>query len=197
MPKSNSFGFTLIELLIVIGVIGVLAVLVIVGINPVQQLARGRDAGRKIIVGQLSKAVQAYYTSNNSTYPVGSGYINPPVLLGDWIATLVNSGEIKKAPNAVPYKTGVPTCRNDNDLEGNSVNGWCYRLNSTSTEAMVYTALESDSERNKCPGSGGTTSCPHAVFMWDSKRDSTCVVCVPCETNINKVAFDTPCKAIQ
>ena len=45
-------GFTLIELLIVMAILGVLAVVVLVAINPIQQLARTRDTGRKSGVTQ-------------------------------------------------------------------------------------------------------------------------------------------------
>lgn len=44
MKNIKNFGFTLIELLIVMAILGVLAVVVLVAINPVQQLARTRDA---------------------------------------------------------------------------------------------------------------------------------------------------------
>ena len=58
--KNYLKGFTLIELLIVIAILGVLAVVVLVAINPVQQLARTRDAGRKSSVAQIGHAVAAY-----------------------------------------------------------------------------------------------------------------------------------------
>jgi type IV pilus assembly protein PilA len=85
-------GFTLIELLIVIAILGVLAVVVLVAINPVQQLARTRDAGRISTVSQLGHSVEAYYTSHNGTYPATG--------LGG-ITTLVSTGEITQVPAEV------------------------------------------------------------------------------------------------
>jgi len=64
--KHLSFGFTLIELLVVIAILGVLAGAILVAINPLEQLARGRDAGRKSTVDELGHATQAYYTAQNA-----------------------------------------------------------------------------------------------------------------------------------
>lgn len=61
-------GFTLIELLIVIAVLGVLATVVIIIINPLQQFAKARDAGRISDITQIANALQAYYTINGK-YP--------------------------------------------------------------------------------------------------------------------------------
>ena len=66
--KKLSKGFTLIELLIVIAVIGVLAAVILVAIDPIEQLARGRDAGRKSTNVQLGRALEAFY-ANTGSYP--------------------------------------------------------------------------------------------------------------------------------
>ncbi len=69
MTNITRKGFTLIELLIVMAILGVLAVVVLVAINPVQQLARTRDAGRKSGVTQMGHALEAFYTSQGAEYP--------------------------------------------------------------------------------------------------------------------------------
>lgn len=57
-------GFTLIELLVVISLIGVLAVAVLSAINPIEQLNKGRDAGRRADSAQIINAIDRYYASN-------------------------------------------------------------------------------------------------------------------------------------
>lgn len=57
-------GFTLIELLVVISLIGVLAVAVLSAINPIEQLNKGRDAGRRADSSQIINAIDRYYASN-------------------------------------------------------------------------------------------------------------------------------------
>ncbi len=125
---SSSSAFTLIELLIVIAVLGVLAAVVLIAIDPLEQLARGRDSGVKQSVGQLGRAVQSYYTVNQAL----------PLANTSWITTLVNSGEIKIAPssNVAPGCTG-----------GGIQNNLCYKI--SGTDFIVYTILESKSENTK------------------------------------------------
>src|SRR3989338_2644309 len=95
-------GFTLIELLIVIAIIGVLAVVILVAINPQEQLARTRDAGRTSTVTQLGHAFQAYGTSHEGDY-VAEG--------NTWITALVTAGEIATVPEALNYSiTGTSAC---------------------------------------------------------------------------------------
>ena len=60
LRNFSSKGFTLIELLIVIAILGVLAAGSLVAIDPVEQLARARDSGRKSAVTQMGRALQAY-----------------------------------------------------------------------------------------------------------------------------------------
>lgn len=137
----NHDGFTLIELLIVIAVLGVLAGGVLIAINPAEKIAKAKDSTRKTTISQLANAVQSYYVVNASKYPVANNA---------WLTTLVNSGEIKSLP---PPVTSPCTTNNQN--------GYCYKLNSDGTEAMVYTSLET-AERPS--GTSGTTP----YFLWSS-----------------------------
>ena len=162
--RSNK-GFTLIELLIVIAVIGVLAAVVLVAIDPIEQINRGRDAGRKSTAGQLSKAVQAYYTSRQAVWPTANA---------TWVTTLVTAGELKSAPAAV---TGGTACTT------NAQNGWCYTTDAV--EAAVWARLASKSEIAKCVA--GT----NPYFMWDSTRGTTCLVCNAAEPTLNFICNPT------
>src|ERR1700704_6424972 len=96
-------GFTLIELLIVIGVLGVLAAALLVALNPLEQLARGRDAGRLSSVNQLGRAMQNYVTQQGTNvYPV-SGTTAPAVT---WQTTyLVAAKEINNLVTVTPTTT--------------------------------------------------------------------------------------------
>jgi len=140
LRSFSSKGFTLIELLIVIAILGVLAAGMLVAIDPVEQLARGRDSGRKSAVAQLGRALQAYYT-NNSAYPVTLG----------WNTALVNSGEIKVFPTN-PAGVTAPCAG------GTVVNEFCYKSNVT-PDIIVYTRMESKVEQRKgtCGGFAANT----------------------------------------
>lgn len=61
-PASGA-GFTLIELLVVISLIGVLAVAVLSALNPIEQLNKGRDAGRRADAAQILKSIDQYFAS--------------------------------------------------------------------------------------------------------------------------------------
>lgn len=156
-------GFTLIELLIVIAIMGVLAAIVLVSLDPINQLARGRDAGRKTAVGQMGAAVNAYFTSRIGTYPTANA---------TWITSLVTAGEVKVVPTAIAYSAnGVVACTT------NVQSSLCYLTNVT-PDAAVWLRLESKSEIAKC--AVGT----NPYFMWDSSRGSTCLVCTAAEPTI-------------
>jgi prepilin-type N-terminal cleavage/methylation domain-containing protein len=130
-------GFTLVELLIVLAVLGVLAAVVLIAINPLEQMARGRDAGRKSAIAQLGRAVQSYDISTLS-YPTAA----------QWTAVtnvLASSGDLKVFPT---NPNGVTACTN------NPKSGYCYSLNAGGTNYIVYSHLESKSESAKT-GCGG------------------------------------------
>jgi len=153
-------GFTLIELLIVIAILGTLAVVILIALNPVQQLARTRDAGRISGVTQLGHAVEAYATSNNGQYFDDSA---------TWANALVTAGEIAVVPALITNSlTGYCT---------GHYQGWCYDVNGANTGATVYAALESDSQNSKCASSGGQS---YAVYSTaDSRGGIVCSVASP------------------
>jgi len=130
--KNIKKGFTLIELLIVIAILGVLAVVVLVAINPLEQLAKTRDAGRQSSVTQIGHAAQAYYTSQNAVYPPEA----------TWNTVLTASGELSALPGSITA-TGYTACT------GNVQNGWCYKMTAASG-AIVYATLESKAQSSKC-----------------------------------------------
>jgi len=147
MPAKFKKGFTLIELLIVIAILGILATVVLVAMNPVEQMARTRDAGRKSTIGQLGHALEAYATSHESVYIPEAGWTSAA-----GTNTLVVSGEISSIPSQVASKTGYVNCAT---VAGVSIgfNGWCYNATTAATGAgpvVLYTKLESKTEISKC-----------------------------------------------
>lgn len=138
MTKKLRKGFTLVELLIVIAILGTLAVVVLIALNPVQQLARTRDAGRRSTVSQLGHAIEANATGRGGVYMTPSA---------TWITSLVSAGEIASAPQNPNYSAGGATCA----IAGQSQNGFCYNTFSTNTRAIVFARLESLAENSKCP----------------------------------------------
>ena len=157
----NYKGFTLIELLIVMAILGVLAVVVLVAINPVQQLARTRDAGRKSGVTQIGHAMEAYFTARGGTYVDETAF---PA----WVSQLVTAGELASAPGAIGYGSGVSACTT------NAENDWCYASTGAvgTDPAVVFTILESDSETAKCDAAGTP------FFIWSTADGRGGLVCL-------------------
>lgn len=129
-------GFTLIELLVVIAVLGVLATVVIVAINPFQQLAKGRDAGRQSVTSQLGEASVTYATANSGTYPTANA---------TWITTLQTAGELSIIPAAIAYSiAGVSACAT------NVQSNLCYKQSAATGPIIVYSRLESTAQNSRC-----------------------------------------------
>lgn len=161
MTAFKSFrakGFTLIELLVVIAIIGVLAAVVLVAINPVQQLARTRDAGRKNTIGTLGNSMEAYATTHSGSYVTEST---------SWITALVTAGEVSVAPAAVTYSAGPTACSN---AAQNST--WCYDY--AAPNAIVYARMESTAENSVCGAN-------RAFFTWSSANGGAGIVCTATE----------------
>ncbi len=148
-------GFTLIELLIVIAVIGTLAVVLLIAVNPGEQLARTRDAGRQQGVGQLGRAMEAYAVSHNSTYIVPAA---------TWITSLQTAGEISTVPAAITYGAGASACAT------NAQNGFCFNAGATGAAPMiVYAKLEAKASITKCTA----PAIPWTVYSSQDGRGGT------------------------
>lgn len=159
--KKISKGFTLVELLVVIAVIGILAAVILIAMDPGEQMARGRDASRKMSIAQLGHALQNYYTSQ-SQFP-GTA---------DWDVQLTAKSELKSFPSYVTTGGGFIDCT------VGKKSGFCYNINGTSTEVVVYGHLESKKE-------AATGSCGGAVastwFVWSSAAGKAGVLCQTAE----------------
>jgi prepilin-type N-terminal cleavage/methylation domain-containing protein len=137
---KNSKGFTLIELLVVIAVLGVLATVLIVAINPFQQLAKGRDAGRETVVSQLGQSAVTYATGHNGTYPTANNA---------WIQTLLTAGEVSIIPAPIAYSiTGINACQK------NVQSGVCYNATAATGPIVAYARLEATANNSRCLGAG-------------------------------------------
>lgn len=63
MLGIKKLGFTMIELLVVIAVIGILAVALLATLNPLEQIRKGRDTGRRADASQLASALERFNAS--------------------------------------------------------------------------------------------------------------------------------------
>ena len=171
LPKlfKKSRGFTLIELLVVIAVLGVLAAIVIAAVNPVEQLARGRDASRTSGVVSLGKALQNYYTQKGAWPDVAT-----------WDTDLTTTTKELNVFPVVPsgVATGCTATAGEADLaganSGTAGSGYCYKADAATsvTTNVLYTALESTAQKSKCP-----LASPVAWMTWssaDGKAGATC-----------------------
>lgn len=161
LRKIKNQGFTLIELLIVIAILGVLAVVVLVAINPVQQLARTRDSGRKSTIAQVGHALQAYYTARGGTYVTENA---------TFMTSLQSAGELSTIPSSVAYSAiSDPGCgagaAEQNDL--------CYSYDATAGNAIVFAILESNVEDSKC-----ATATDRPAFVYSTADGRAGLVCV-------------------
>jgi len=165
-------GFTLIELLIVIAVIGVLAAVILVAIDPVEQLKRGRDSGRKSSVAQLGRALLAYY-ANNSAYPAAAGWTGSPTT-----NALVLSGDIKVIPTQV-----VTTPPTECTPVAQRVNNFCYKVTVLPAlpNFVMYTRVESKSENLKGEGLPGCPAGSQRMYVYSSVDGRSGIVCLAAE----------------
>ncbi len=92
-PASGKRGFTLIELLVVIAIIGILSSVILVSLATAR--SKSRDAKRVAEIGQIRKALELYYDSNQ-TYPstTPTGYVGDDAA----IQLLTATGLLPKTP---------------------------------------------------------------------------------------------------
>lgn len=176
-------GFTLIELLIVISILGVLAVAVLSAINPVEQMKKARDAGRKSDAAELLNAHERYFTTfgcyswANSgtgcgTTVLGSAIIAQPSTFGaGYGVALFNGDLIVKEELKTQFSSRSTIAKSE-----------LYVTESGIGQVSVCFVPESKSARAGGLGpnknntnTGAATGCAAAY----SKIDATCSVCVP------------------
>lgn len=149
-------GFTLIELLIVIAVLGTLAIVVLIALNPIQQLARTRDAGRLSTIAQLGHAMEAVGVTRGGQYPRSLGaapFGCGGVTNGDWLTScLIDGGEINILPDNTigTYSTGVNNNTCDTTAGTRDENGYCYWSTNDREKFVIWVLAEAETNTNQC-----------------------------------------------
>lgn len=157
-------GFTLIELLIVVGILGVLASAILIALNPLEQFARGRDAGRLTAIDQLGNTVQSYAASQSSSYPAQGP---------TWMNTLLTASEIKSLPTNPSSPGYTLGCYTANVAQ----NGICYQTNSL--ESIIYVRAEAQSNIVKAACTTGEV----AWIVWSSTAGKSGLICTTANTD--------------
>lgn len=153
-------GFTLIELLVVMALLGILATIILIAVNPLEQMARSRDASRKQAVSQIGRAIDNYMV-------FGSDYPAPASLQG----ILESSSDLKVFPTNPGGVEGH--CSSTSGQGAISINGYCYNATTAGSDpkgAIIYTPLESMVENKNC--ANGV-----AWYAWSSQIQGSGIVC--------------------
>ncbi len=119
----KNLGFTLIELLVVITLIGILAVAVLSALNPIEQINKARDAGKRADASQLLTALDRYFASN-SKFPWNN------------YASHITSVDMEFAGTA--EMTGVGVC-GDGDQTDDAAGGNALDASQTNTGGCIAT----------------------------------------------------------
>ncbi len=172
IKKASFKGFTLIELLIVIAILGILAAVVLVAINPAEQLARARDAGRQSGISQLGHALQSYYTTQQSL-PTSTGSAT-----WDFQATLISTQDIQN--NITAPTSGVTACSPTASTTVSISHGYCYS-ESAGTSFVVWTPLESQNSTNLAKCTSGNT---YVVEVYSSTQGAAGIDCITSSTSV-------------
>jgi len=90
----NKRGFTLIELLIVIVILGILLMAILSAINPLEQIRKATDSGKRADSVKLLNALERYYTTFQK-YPWTTAPNGTLVDGATWLAELVSKAEVK------------------------------------------------------------------------------------------------------
>lgn len=152
--KNRNKGFTLIELLVVITILGILSA---IGLEYfISAQARGRDAKRKSDLGQISAALELYY-SDYGKYPLSSGgQIEGCPSTGPTACVWANSSKFTDGKTV--YIMTLPK-------DPSSGRSYYYQaLSATSPQGFqLFAALENTQDINCLSGAGGTSSCTNPV----------------------------------
>ena len=160
-PRSRK-GFTLIELLIVMGVLGIIIGSAFFTLNPLEQLQKSRDAGRKNDLAQIQRALETFYNDygrypeNTTDYKIDE----------DPTASV---SEINWGNSWAPYITALPKDpTSDRRYVYSAADSQSYRL---------YASLErggKDSDTCKPDGSLCDNAPPTATFPCGGTANEIC-----------------------
>jgi len=135
----------------------------LIGVNPLEQLARGRDASRKSVVAQLGHVMESYVTNTASGT---SGSLSYPSWGATWQTTLVSNSKTKSiATISQPSAGGCTT---------NVQNGICYQTLTSATDSVIWTILESTAERTKSSCTGAFV----AATAWIAGQGKAGTICL-------------------
>lgn len=169
---TSEKGFTLVELLIVIAIIGVLAGVLLIALNPFEQFAKGRDAGRVYSVNQLGRAMLTYVQATASSSSTGVTY---PAVSTSWQTTyLVSTNEIQGALSVAAGKGGA-VCSPAADMQTGT--NLCYVPLNSNADAAVWAVAESGDATVRA--GGGTACVGTAVIAYIASQGKTGYDCIP------------------
>lgn len=132
----------------VIAVLGVLAAGVFTAINPLKRIQDARNVQRKMDLGQIANALEAYFTSHLGKYPnTNSVWCGRPGSSWDytknsncgdsWIPDLVADGNLKILPQDPTNKRiNVSQCPNDTNAS------YLYRSDGTDYKLLAHCTPE-------------------------------------------------------
>lgn len=157
LRTQSKSGFTLIELLVVIAVIGVLAGITLVAVNPLEQLARGRDTNRVSAISGLGNSVNTYFATQGAN----------PAQSTSWMDTMVATNDIRVQPSNPTGPTYTIGCNTVTAPD----NGYCYLVSGAT--ASVFARAESASNITKA----GCTGVQQTWIVWSSAAGKTGLTC--------------------
>lgn len=165
--KRLSKGFTLIEILIVVVLLGILAVAVLSAINPIEQIRKARDSGRKSDAAELLNSYERYYTTFQE-YPLSGATFAASATAADdnSISSMVLVDELKAQFTSRRTVSDGELCVTVNAADLVSV---CYEPESTSGQTGGFGPLMNASNT----GPSGTCA------AYDGDCSGSCYVCVP------------------
>jgi type II secretion system protein G len=137
-------GFTLIELLSVIAIVGILAVGLVTVINPLEQVAKGRDTKRKADLAMVQKALEVYY-SDNGAYPSSAN------------GQMVNASGVRIGWGTNGFQPYLPL------LPADGTSGRSYAYLSTGQSYWLYASLQRGGKDPSACNAPNNTVCQNAT----------------------------------